>query len=192
MNDNLIMEQDIHPLLKAKWSHFFDLMDATNDGHIEMKDFTEIAEKIFVVYEANSQKIGMRVLLKKSDRLFNRLMYEMHLMHKGYIEKQDWFDWLNKNTALGEESHAFRSITFQIFKELFNVCDQNNDGYLSRAELADLYHVLGIEEQDSVIAFQYIDENGDGKISRAEFLEGIREFFIGTDKTETVFGEVIA
>lgn len=181
---------EINELLKAKWSYFFDILDVNNDGLVEKKDFTELAEKIFVVYEANGRNIGMKVLLKKADRLFNRLLFEMHLMHKNEIERIDWFKWLELNAKMGEESHAYKRLTYNIFKELFNVCDQNGDGFLSRQELTDLYEIFGIQSSDASFAFSYIDENNDGKISRSEFLDGIREFFIDMESNQTIFGLV--
>lgn len=183
---------DVNSLLTAKWSRFFDLLDENKDGLLEAKDFVAISEKIYVVYEANKQKMGMRVLLKRSDRLFNRLLFEMHLMGEGALTKEDWFKWLKTNLSQGVESRAYRRLTYQIFNELFTVCDQNKDGFLSREELADLYHIFGIEETDASMAFRYIDENNDGKISKAEFLEGIREYFTNIEEEQTVFGEVKA
>lgn len=181
---------DLPPLIEAKWQHFFNIMDVNNDGLVEKRDFTELAEKIFIVYEANGQQIGMKVLLKKADRLFNRLIFEMHLSHKNEIELIDWFRWMQLNAKMGEESPAYKRLTYNIFKELFNVCDQNGDGFLSRQELTDLYEIFGIETSEASLAFSFIDGNNDGKISRSEFLEGIREFFIDNEKNQTVFGHI--
>lgn len=181
---------EVNEFLRAKWIHFFNLMDANKDGIVEKKDFTELAEKVFVVYESNGEPIGMKVLLKRSDRLFNRMLFEMRMMDKEGISPDDWVDWLSQNLSQGEESNTFKRITYNIFKELFNVCDQNNDAFLSKKELTDLYDIFNIDSSEAAIAFSFVDDNNDGKISRSEFLSHIRDFFTSPNEGMTVLGSV--
>lgn len=61
-----------------------------------------------------------------------------------------------------------------VLKELFNLADTDNSGYLDKSEVAVALNMLGfkwLEEKQVAKIFERADENGDTEISLEEFLD---------------------
>ena len=64
----------------------------------------------------------------------------------------------------------------QLWGELFDLIDQNEDGYLSWEEFTCHEELDGKQEiQDAIETFKAADANGDGKVGRDEFVKLMTE-----------------
>lgn len=60
--------------------------------------------------------------------------------------------------------------------------DKDASGQVTVDEFKLFFDVLGLKEEDAVLAFRAIDSNGDGKISSQEFVRHGRDFFVTEDE----------
>jgi len=71
-------------------------------------------------------------------------------------------------------------------KELFDMCDQDKDGVITKTELHKLVASLGLQttgaEFDAL--FTSLDYNGDGRIQFEEFISGMRWLQKGIEMTK--------
>lgn len=175
-------------LLRKKWSFFFDLMDHDKNGVWNLKDFVLFSEKIYTIYAVNNYHLDPTEFLYKSRRIFNHLRKDMEL-ESSHITKEDWINFLQeKETQPGRK--YFRFMVSIISRELFDVCDQNKDDFLSEYELIQLYKMLGLSEETAIEAIDLLDLNKDYRISKWELYRGIQDFFEDPNKEITLFGKV--
>jgi Ca2+-binding EF-hand superfamily protein len=175
-------------LLVRKWSFFFDLMDHDKNGVWNLKDFVLFGEKIYTVYAVNYYDFDPNDFVYKARKVFNHLKKDLAV--KGQeITKEEWLHFLQKQ-ANQPGRRYFKLLVYIISRELFDVCDQNRDDYLSAYELSQLYRTLGLSEETASEALPLLDLNMDGKISKSEFYQGITDFFENAEKEETLFGKV--
>ena len=67
-------------------------------------------------------------------------------------------------------------------RKAFNTLDANQDGYISKSEVAfylkSLFNTLEKKNEDAIVqkCFRHLDLNGDGKISYPEFIMGWKSY----------------
>lgn len=65
---------------------------------------------------------------------------------------------------------------------IFQAIHKDKTGAISIDEFKLFFDVLGLNEQDAVLAFRAIDSNGDGKVTQKEFVKHGRDFFLTEDE----------
>lgn len=63
------------------------------------------------------------------------------------------------------------SVKAEAIKHLFRITDIDNDGFLSRAELHELFKTLGLHDKTLDQTFDHCDASHDGKLSFDEFVD---------------------
>jgi Ca2+-binding EF-hand superfamily protein len=170
--------------MQRKWAHFYNLIDANKDGVLEVEDFELIAERVKLLCDAKGKNVDGDKLKWESKRLFDKLRMEMNLTKKTAIRLWNWFDWLTDITYEGKGSVVYRSFTLTLCREIFEICDQNGDGFVSHAEFSEFFLLFNIPNDVALRSFQILDTNQSGRINKHELLHGIREFFIGTEPND--------
>ncbi|NJP89400.1 EF-hand domain-containing protein [Nonomuraea sp. FMUSA5-5] len=64
---------------------------------------------------------------------------------------------------------------------IFDACDGDQDGWLTREEFERLYGSTGMRAEATRIAFEHMDVNGNGSVSREEFSSGVDVLPTSTD-----------
>lgn len=177
--------------MRQKWAHFYNLIDANKDGILEVDDFELFSNRVKHLCDIKGKDIDAVDLSRESRRLFDKLLAEMNLNDATVIRLENWFDWLNEITYEGKGSVVYRAFTLTLCREIFDICDQNSDGFVSHSEFSEFLLLFNISNDIALRSFQILDKNQSGRINKHELLEGIREFFIGTEPNEYdyLFGE---
>ena len=80
-----------------------------------------------------------------------------------------------------------------IYSFLFDVFDDNNDGYISKEEYAEVYQIYGIDDAEIEEAFASIDVFVDDRLSKYELINAIEVFLTSNDPKDRgnlIFGRV--
>ncbi|KAJ8975468.1 hypothetical protein NQ317_019796 [Molorchus minor] len=97
---------------------------------------------------------------------YNTVTVEMYL---------DYMHHVLNDKCLVRKAHSF-------LPYLFKAIDKDKSGIISVEEFILFFNVLGLKEQDAILAFRAIDSNGDGKITQKEFVQHGRDFFVTEDE----------
>ncbi|KAG5891447.1 hypothetical protein JTB14_019925 [Gonioctena quinquepunctata] len=81
---------------------------------------------------------------------------------------------------LNDKTLVRRAHTFLPY--LFKAVDKDRSGEITVEEFKLFFDVLGLKEQDAILAFRAIDSNGNGKITKKEFVKHGRDFFLTEDE----------
>lgn len=176
---------------KQKLEHFFGLLDSHKNDHLHADDFSEIAERIRIGlgYEANGPKHVF--LAEKSAKFFHTLLLE--IPHKGnqIIAKDEWVHFVSDQIISGGNEEVLEEFQEFIIGFLFDLFDDNHDGYISTDEYVDMFVVYGIDIKYSAKAFLKLDINKDDRLSRKELLYAFETFLLSDDPSKAgnwIFG----
>lgn len=160
-----------------KWIFFFYVLDANKDGILEPADIDEIIERLVNVRKGlftNSEKNHLRYITLKS---FDRLLIEAGTGKQRKISILEWVRIIRKNNEVDKESYFIRWFSASAVRFLFDLFDQNKDGYIDFDEFESLYKILGLNRANIIFAFKELDINRDGVLSKSEMYDAINEFF---------------
>lgn len=166
---------------RKKIIHFFNLLDSHKNGFLQADDFSEIAEKIRMGlgYEAGEDKHIF--LAKKSARFFHTLLNAV--AHKGQqvISQEEWINFMDKKIISNTNQDVLEEFKEFIIGFLFDLFDDNHDGYISTDEYVDMFVVYDIDIKYSAKAFLKLDLNKDDRLSRTELLHAFEMFIMSDD-----------
>lgn len=134
---------------KKRLTQFFDSLDLNKDGEIDQCELKKILEK-------NNVDIDLSNFMKDIDYEENNKI--------NFSEFLTAFYDFEKNIKKTELMKFFKTI------------DQNQSGFIEKAELLDF---LSLQEHQQIFKeiFEIADQNQDGKISLDEFLRAIDNSF---------------
>lgn len=168
---------------RKKLTHFFQLLDLDKNDILQLEDFSDIAERLCIEFSYDQGSKEQKFLVDRCVNFFHKLLGD--IKHEGYqvISLEEWLKYMavefieNRNTDALDEFSEFM-IGF-----LFDMFDENNDGYISAEEYADLFVVYGIDIKYSAKAFINIDINKDDRLARNELLFAFETFLTSDDAT---------
>ena len=174
----------LSPFQEQKLNYFFGLLDLNKNGYLQLSDFTEISEKIRLKmgYEDRSQE--HKFLVDKSVKFFHRLLTDIPHSDNQVIKQQEWLDFFDREIVSSGEEEVLDEYVEMIIGFLFDLFDDNHDGYISVEEYADIFLIYGIDIKYSARAFINLDLNQDDKLSRSELLHAVETFLTSDNQSE--------
>ncbi|MFY0690038.1 MAG: EF-hand domain-containing protein [Cyclobacteriaceae bacterium] len=175
---------------ERKLTYFFSLLDENKNGVIQMEDFTEIAVNIC---ENIGQPINSkyhRFLNSKSCYVFEKLLGDIS-PNGNVISLAEWLVFFDREIIESGDKERLNQYVNLIIGFLFDLFDENDDGYISIEEYTDMFLVYGIDIRFSAKSFVNMDLNGDNRLSKAEITKAIITFLISDDQSDKgnwVFG----
>ena len=170
--------------LKNKLIHFFKLLDQDGNGHWQLEDFSEIAERLRMEFGFTYESKENKFLVDRCVNFFYKLLGNISHSGEQTISEGEWLKYADRalvNSSNPESLDDFIEFMVGFFFDLF---DENHDGYISAEEYADLFLIYKIDIKYSAKAFINLDINRDGRLSRTELLYAF-ETFITSDEKET-------
>lgn len=166
---------------KQKLSHFFDLLDSHKNGYLHADDFSEIAEKIRMglAYEEGGSK--HQFLAEKSAKFFHQLLANAPHSGNQIITKAEWIQYIDDQIISANNEEVLEEFEEFIIGFLFDMFDDNHDGYISTDEYVDMFVVYGIDIKYSARAFLNLDLNKDDRLSRNELIHAFETFLLSDD-----------
>lgn len=157
-----------NPFWNKKLDRALKIRDVDKDGVISRSDF-ELTLKRFSQVEGISQ-----------ERLATYRRHVEEMCTKWGLtdaSKSLSYDEMKRITAKIAEDQNKR----ELFTDLFNLLDTNQDGDISFTEWQTFYRCMGVDLAYAKASFDAVDRNGDGGISRDEFLDYHCEFLFSTE-----------
>lgn len=166
---------------KNKLLHFFDLLDSHKNGYLQIDDFSEITERLRmgIGYEAGGKKHAF--LAERSAKVFHTLLNAIQHTDPQSITRNEWLAFLGKEIIAKNNPDVLEEFSSFIIGFIFDLFDENHDGYISAEEYADMFVVYGIDIKYSAKAFMNLDLNKDDRLSRRELLHAFEVFLTSDD-----------
>lgn len=168
---------------QQKLLYLFRLLDLNNHGYLELGSFSDICERIREKLEFETGSKEHKFLADRSVKFFHRLLGDIPHDDNQTIKPGEWLLFFDRLISTHDEEEI-DEYTELIMGFLFDLFDDNNDGYISAEEYADLFLIYGIDTKYSVKAFINLDLNEDGRLSRYELLHALETFLTSQDPTQ--------
>ncbi len=179
-------------LQRKKLTHFFRLLDLDNNDILQLDDFSDIAERLSQEFGYDHASDEHKFLVDRCVNFFHRLL--TNIEHEGYqvISLEEWLNYMDTTFVHNPEHEALDEFTDFIIGFLFDLFDENNDGYLSAEEYADMFLLYNIDIKHSGKAFTSIDINKDERLARNELVYAFETFMTSDDpdaRGNWIFGD---
>jgi Ca2+-binding EF-hand superfamily protein len=169
---------------KNKLTYFFGLYDFNKNGYLHLADFTDIAEKLCEKLEYLPGSKHHEFLVRKTVALFYRLLTDIPHPDEQKIFLDGWLSFFDKEIIKkGNEEHMEEYVEL-IIGYLFDLFDENHDGYISLYEYKQVFEIYGIDVEYVDKAFDNLDLNKDQRLSRYELIRAVETFLTSDDPLE--------
>ncbi|MDH5610126.1 MAG: EF-hand domain-containing protein [Cyclobacteriaceae bacterium] len=175
-----------------KLAYFFNLFDHNKNGHLTIEDFSEVAEKICdkLSFRPGTKQYEQAML--KSVALFHKLLRDIPNHESQTIGMEPWIEYFSRELIeKGDEELIFEYIEV-IIGFLFDLFDDNHDGYISQLEYKEMFMIYGIDTTYSESIYYKLDLNKDGLLSRNELCHAIETFLTSDEENMSgnwIFGK---
>jgi hypothetical protein len=166
---------------KRKLIHYFNILDYNDNGVIESDDFEAVGDNLCILWgfrEHSMEYKGCMQSFRKSWEDFKKLVPQGD-SEKGTLD--EWLYFCDKYLVNGPDNF-FEKYIGKLSREIFDLFDNNEDGYISLDEYIDLFMAYHIEIRYSAKSFTKLDKNHDDRISKEELIRAIYQFFRSDDE----------
>jgi Ca2+-binding EF-hand superfamily protein len=174
-----------------KLTYFFGLYDLNKNDYLQLEDFTDIAEKLCEKLEYQPDSKHYKKLVEKTVGLFYKLMKDIPHGDNQFILLDDWLRFFDTQVIGPKNEEMLEEYAELIIGYLFDLFDDNNDGYISLEEYKGVFEIYGIDQHYLEKSFLNLDLNNDRKLSRYELIRSVETFLTSDDalmKGNWIFG----
>lgn len=167
------------PLQEKKLTHYFNILDFDKNGILEKQDFTNIGINLSMnlgIFEGSEE---YDKLIRKSEHIWHSFKHFMQDNSQATLDR--WLDFADKNIVNGSDELYEKHVN-AVTREIIQLFDTDNDGYLSLEEYIELFVAYRIDVKYSAKSFLKLDTNSNEIISYDELLEAVRQFYRSDDK----------
>ena len=174
-----------------KLTYFFSLYDLSKNGYLQLEDFTDIAERLCEKLEYQPDSKHYRKLVEKTVGLFYKLLKDIPHGDQQIIYLKDWLEFFDTHIIGKGNEEMLEEYAELIIGYLFDLFDDNNDGFISVVEYKGIFEIYSIDQTYLEKSFLNLDLNNDLKLSRYELIRSVETFLISDDalmKGNWIFG----
>ncbi|MER5261484.1 EF-hand domain-containing protein [Actinosynnema sp. NPDC002837] len=161
-------------LMQRKHDKAFERLDADQDGRIDQSDITALADKWRKALGATPGSPEAARLTKLANDMWTGIQQHTDKDFDSAISKDEW-------NAASEDPGFVDNVAVPFALAAFDAADADNDGQISKEEMAKAQKQAGMSESESRAAFDKLDTDHDGYVSRKEFAAAVKEFYLSDD-----------
>jgi Ca2+-binding EF-hand superfamily protein len=165
-----------------KLTHLFKLLDKDNNGVLQEKDFLFVGENIASFLDLNKEEKRYQHIMEQCKFIYHTIFQYIphHSEGEDAISMSIWLFYFD--FALNDEDNEIIDSIVDLFiNQVFDLFDQNRDGYINQREYIDMFKIYGLNMIYEPHGFKALDTNKDNKISKEELQNGLRDFFLSVD-----------
>lgn len=177
---------------RYRLTYLFRLYDYDRNGCLDVDDIASVVEKVesrMTSMEAKERWNYEKVVVK-AVKFFHRLLREIPNDGQQQIELSRWIEFFETQM---EEDDSLEEYVGLMINFMFDLFDEDHDGYISEEEYEFFYEIFDIDKDSFQKAFSNFDLNNDNRVSRYEMIRQLEAYFLddmpGDDNNE-VFGRL--
>lgn len=178
---------------KRKLTHLFELLDVNKNGYLQLGDFMSIADTLRKKLKLSEHSSHYQALCDSCKKLYDKFREEICLPTKKTISLEEWISYFTVVLDSDRSEEIVETYKVLIYSFLFDVFDDNNDGYISREEYGEMYEIYNISDSGIAEAFESIDVYVDDRLSKYELINAIEVFLTSADPADRgnlIFGQL--
>jgi hypothetical protein len=167
-------------LQQQKAAHYFDLIDADDNGLIEPADFQRRADRLAEVLRVTNET--------ERDRLRRRMMlWWEHLSSladendDGRITREEWrmyWERFKVAVSLGNNQRSLEKLE-RVARHTFRAIDRTDSGKVTEKEFSNWLAAWDLGQHERVV--RRLDRNDKGYLTENDLMEAIKEFYLSND-----------
>ncbi len=163
-------------LQAKKLIHYFNVLDYNNNGLIQESDFIAIAENLCVLWGFKEGTDNYLMWINRFKSQWNEFRDYILGTEENSADLEQWLRFADKKLVNGEDNF-YSLFVEKLTEDIFDLFDQDHNGYIEQKEFIDFFMAFRIEVRHSAKSFMLLDTNRDDRISKDELTNGVRAFF---------------
>jgi len=164
-------------LQTKKWTHLFDIYDMNNTGFVTKEDFEIRVENVAKLLNIDVGATDYNDMHTQVMADWTHLQKEADINNNGKISLEEWL----KHGCSRINSDMYDTVKKEAHV-IFDLCDANGDGSISKDEYTALLKAWGIDDNNELnLSCSKIGLKDDNKLSRGEFIELLEQFHKSDD-----------
>jgi Ca2+-binding EF-hand superfamily protein len=167
-------------LQQQKAAHYFDLIDADDNGLIEPADFQRradrLAEALRVTSEAERDRLRRRVML-----WWEHLSSLADENDDGRITREEWrmyWERFKVAVSLGDNQRSLEKLE-RVARHTFRAIDRTDSGKVTETEFSNWLAAWDLGQHERV--FRRLDRDDTGYLTESDLVEATKEFYLSND-----------
>jgi len=166
-------------LQRQKAAHYFDLIDADDNGLIEPADFQMRADRLADVLGVTGNDRAQ--LRRQVMKWWEHLSTLADANDDGRVTQNEWTMYWERfkiAVSLGRTARSIDNLK-RVARETFRAIDRTGNGQITHEEFSNWLAAWDIADRDGV--FERLDRDGTGVLTEDDFTEAVKEFYLSND-----------
>jgi Ca2+-binding EF-hand superfamily protein len=155
----------------------FELWDANGDGRIDGSDFEAEARRILRSFNEPETTPKGRAVLAAYQNMWMIATVRGDIDANGSIDPVE-FKRIGTEAVIESGPAGFAEVLQPCIAAVADLCDEDDDGLVDRAEFARWLNAVGVQEDPGEL-FNRLDTNGTGTLSKDELIQAVRDYHEG-------------
>ncbi len=168
-------------LLRKKYTHLFNILDADGNGVLEKEDNVAYAKRGAEIRGLGEDSPAYQTALEYSNARWEKLQAVADKNADGVVSLDEYLHFVETDLQRAKEKGELSTIKEE-WAGVFDMLDIDGSGEITLEEYRIGMQMIGVEKSiDIEENFKRLDIDGDGVVSRAEAMQRIAEFYFGDD-----------
>lgn len=167
-------------LQQQKAAHYFDLIDADNNGAIEPADFQwradRLAESLRVTSEEERDRLRRRVML-----WWEHLSSLADENDDGRITREEWHMYWERfkiAVSMGDRQRSIQKLE-RVARHTFRAIDRTGSGKITEEEFSNWLAAWDLDRHEAI--FRRLDRDDKGHLTEDDLVKATKEFYLSND-----------
>lgn len=166
----------ISELKRAKFTHYFEVMDMDDDGQVTKQDFLSSADKVIEVLQLDRASIPAQMLTASYAQTWDALVSDLDAKDAMTVD-----GWIEHFYQLGMDEKQLEAYVTGRAYAILQLFDTDHDQHISKEEWSLFFRTIGHSERHYEMGFQKLDRDHDSQLTKDDIKTAAREFFRSDD-----------
>lgn len=164
---------------RRKLTRYFNCLDQDGKGFFTRDDIVAVARRLADEHGIDKTSASFEEIKKGILTIWDNARVYGYGQNPNQVSLSDWLIHESIILSTKEMREAYME---KITREVFDIADIEQKGYINKAEFASLMRAFGVEDEIPEWSFDQITESDTKVIKRNEFVKIVEDFHISEDR----------